>query len=113
MQAQTSSGNNVGPSQPRSTIIALGGSGAVNSALVKITGYVFLGVRRGDENRVAEINVHGLGDDQFFEALRVEYYKMKGYLRRYYSIWRYKHCDFFMVGVKFLACPSIICPVNS
>jgi hypothetical protein len=103
MQAQTSSGNNAGPSQQSSSTIAPGGSGAANNAPVKITGYVFLGVKRGDENRVAEINVHGLGDDEFFEALRVEYYKMKGYLRRYFSIWRYKHCDFFMVGTNFFA----------
>ncbi|KAF2810898.1 uncharacterized protein BDZ99DRAFT_441534 [Mytilinidion resinicola] len=60
-----------------------------------MTGYVFLGVRRGDEYKVAEINVHGLGDDQFFKELKAEYYTMKGYLWRLFSIWKFKHCDFF------------------
>lgn len=60
--------------------------------------YVFIGVRCGDEHKVAEINVSGFGDDQFFDELRAEYYKLKGHVRRYLSIWRFKHCDFVKVN---------------
>ena len=94
MQAQVGPGNNADSSQQGSNTSTLGSSGTAISALPKMAGYVFLGVKCGDENRVAEINVHGLGDDKFFEELREEYYKMKGYLRRFFSIWRYAHCDF-------------------
>ncbi|ORY04774.1 hypothetical protein BCR34DRAFT_591111 [Clohesyomyces aquaticus] len=97
LQAQIISRNDADSSKQGSNEAARGSSGTANSTPPRMAGYVFLGVKRGGEHNVAEINVHGLGDDQFFKELRAEYYKMKGYLRRFFSVWRFTHCDFVKV----------------
>lgn len=100
LQAQIISRSDTDPSPPGSNEAARGGSETADNAPLKMTGYVFLGVKRGVEHSVAEINVHGLGDDQFFKELRAEYHKMKGYLRRFFSVWRFAHCDFVKVELN-------------
>ena len=99
LQTQATSGNNPGFSQQDSNRATPSGSGrTVNNASSKLSGHIFIGIKCKDEHRIVEINVHGFGDDQFFKELRTEYYELKGYLRRYFSIWRFKHCDFVKVN---------------
>lgn len=38
-------------------------------------------------------------DHQFFAELKEEYWKHRGFLRRYLGMYAFKGCDFFKVGV--------------
>jgi hypothetical protein len=100
---KASPGNNPNLSQQGSSRATTSGSRRKSNNTPSNTPvYVFIGVKCGDEHKIAEINVHEFGDDQFFEELRAEYYKLKGRLRHYFSIWRFKHCDFVKVNTTLL-----------
>jgi hypothetical protein len=74
------------------------GSNAVRKAPVSQGElHVFLVVRRGDEHPVAQVKTHNITTDQFFFQLRMEYDRLRGWLRRCLSIWGYSHCDFYKV----------------
>jgi hypothetical protein len=60
--------------------------------------FVFLAVSRGDDHRLAQLPVHGLEDDCFFELLKEEYLRVRGLIRRLLSIYIYHHCNFMMVS---------------
>lgn len=62
--------------------------------------FVFLAVSQGEDYCLGELEVQGLEDDCFFQHLRAEYFKQRGYLYRWFSIWAYDHCDFVMVSVS-------------
>ena len=62
--------------------------------------FVLLSVNHGDNLRLAQLSVQGHTDDQFFSLLRAQYYRLRGFIRRYFSIWHYDHCR-FMKFVKY------------
>jgi hypothetical protein len=59
---------------------------------------VFLGVGNGGDCSLAQISVSTMDDDAFFEALRENYNKLRGFMRRYLSYEVYHHCDFVQVS---------------
>lgn len=62
--------------------------------------FAFLAVSQGEDYRLGELEVQGLEDDCFFQHLRAEYFKQRGFLYRWLSIWTYDHCDFVMVSAR-------------
>lgn len=59
-------------------------------------------MRSGNNLRLAQIDVKAMKDDHLFEAIKNNYQKLRGYLRRYFSIWRFAHCDFVKVCPRML-----------
>ncbi|KAL4933233.1 uncharacterized protein BDV17DRAFT_105288 [Aspergillus undulatus] len=57
--------------------------------------YVLLVVRRGSQHFLSQLRVHQSNDDNFFQALRSEYCRLRGWIRTIFSVWRYSHCDFY------------------
>ncbi|KAL7801726.1 hypothetical protein V8C43DRAFT_271803 [Trichoderma afarasin] len=57
--------------------------------------WVLLAVNRGKGFKLAQIYVSKLSCQRFFHELRGNYFNLRGYLRTYFSIWRYHHCDFY------------------
>ncbi|OTB18043.1 hypothetical protein K445DRAFT_20507 [Daldinia sp. EC12] len=53
-------------------------------------------VKRGLYHRLAQIGVMGLSSHDFFRIMRKEYFHLRGFIRSWFSIWRYSHCDFYM-----------------
>lgn len=62
--------------------------------------FVFLSIKKGQNLCLAQISVWNVGDQGFFAALRREYRKHKGWFRKWFSVWKFAHCDFTMVGSK-------------
>lgn len=62
--------------------------------------FVFLGIRLGDENRLAQIEIIDKKDDTFYEELKRSYKATKGILRRVLGIWKYAHCEFLKVPIS-------------
>lgn len=58
-----------------------------------------MGVKSGSI-QIAQIEVQALKDDLFFDALRHRYSKLRGFLRRWFGIWRYAHCDFIKARIQ-------------
>jgi hypothetical protein len=58
---------------------------------------VLLVVKVGTDYGLAQIPIHGITSLEFFKKLRSEYFRLRGYWRRYLSVWRYSHCDFYKV----------------
>ncbi|KAL4880350.1 hypothetical protein BJY04DRAFT_219346 [Aspergillus karnatakaensis] len=44
---------------------------------------------------MSQVDVYTLCDDTFFQSLRTEYYRLRGWMRNLLSAWRYSHCDFY------------------
>jgi hypothetical protein len=59
--------------------------------------FIFFGVATGEEYHLSQIETLKLSDDKFFSKLSEEYKRMKGWMRRWFSVWKYSHCDFSMV----------------
>ncbi|KAL4734433.1 hypothetical protein BDV11DRAFT_174782 [Aspergillus similis] len=57
--------------------------------------YVLLLVRRSNRHCLSQIRVHRSDDNAFFQTLRSDYCRLRGWLRNYLSVWRYSHCDFY------------------
>ena len=99
-----------GVSQPHQTINQPSGSSPthpMNSHLQGSTaniknGYskqlVILMVKKGMEHRLAQIGVSGHTCQTFFSAMKVEYLSLRGFWRKWLSVWRYSHCDFYKVS---------------
>ncbi|KAH5445950.1 hypothetical protein HBI30_189970 [Parastagonospora nodorum] len=51
--------------------------GDPNRTLTEAAAYVFIGIKSGGEHKIVEIDVSALGDDEFFNNLRVEYHKFE------------------------------------
>ncbi|KAL4963668.1 uncharacterized protein BDV14DRAFT_201635 [Aspergillus stella-maris] len=47
---------------------------------------------------LSQIDVHTFDDDAFFQALRSDYYRLRGRMRNWFSVWRYSHCDFYQIN---------------
>ncbi|PKY04628.1 hypothetical protein P168DRAFT_136900 [Aspergillus campestris IBT 28561] len=56
---------------------------------------VLLVVKRGHNYRLAQIRVSGSNHDTFFGTLREEYFRLRGMMRSWFSVWRYNHCEFY------------------
>ena len=68
----------------------------------KMTGFVLFGVHGSKRLqsaylRLAQIDVAGKDDDSFFDEMIVQYKKLRGFLRRNFSIWIFHTCDFIRV----------------
>ena len=67
------------------------------------TGFVLFGVYgskrlQSASLRLAQINVAVYSDDDsFFDEMAVQYRKLRGFLRRIFSIWVFHTCEFIMV----------------
>jgi hypothetical protein len=59
---------------------------------------VFFVVNAGSDNHLAQIKAINVSTHQFFYKIRKEYYRLRGSLRSWFSIWRYSHCDFCVVS---------------
>lgn len=55
---------------------------------------VFLTVSKNEDYRLAQIEALALEDDCFFEKLKDEYIRKRGYFRMLLSPWRYAGCEF-------------------
>lgn len=59
---------------------------------------VMLIVRSRDDFYLAQLKMHSTTTTvEFFRMLRLEYFKLRGFLSRYFSVWGYSHCDFYKV----------------
>ena len=71
--------------------------------LSNLTGFVLFGVHGSKrlQNaclRLAQIDVAVYNnDDSFFDEMTVQYGKLRGFLRRVFSIWIFETCEFIMV----------------
>jgi hypothetical protein len=61
--------------------------------------HVFLCVQIGNNKlRLSQINIAvDPTDDLFFKNLKSEYQRLRGRLRRWFSVWIYDHCEFIKV----------------
>ena len=80
--------------------------------LSNLSGFVLFGVH-GSKHlqnaclRLAQIDVAVYkDDDSFFDEMTVQYRKLRGFLRRVFSIWVFQTCEFIMVW------PSIVNAAN-
>ena len=56
-------------------------------------------VKQSAEYKLAQICVNGLDSHTFFGTLRDKYFYLRGFLRSWFSVWRYSHCDFYMASI--------------
>ena len=66
------------------------------------TGFVLFGVHGSQRLqsaylRLAQIEVSDKDDDEFFDQMIVEFRRLRGFLRRTFSIWVFHTCEFIMV----------------
>lgn len=57
--------------------------------------HVLFLVKRGDNYRLAQICVGDMSANTFFGSLKEEYFRLRGVLRGWFSIWRFSHCEFY------------------
>lgn len=50
---------------------------------------------RGRDFKIVQIRVEGDRNRTFFGELRKEYFRLRGFIRSWCSIWTYSHCDFY------------------
>jgi hypothetical protein len=62
--------------------------------------FVFFTLKNGQDYRLSQIGVYNVGDDGFFNALKREYRKGKGWTRRFLSVWKFAYCEFTMVSLS-------------
>lgn len=54
-------------------------------------------VQKGLDYRLAQLEVTGHTCHTFFSSMKNEYFNLRGTLRKWLSVWRYSHCDFYKV----------------
>ena len=69
----------------------------------KFTGFVLFGVHGSQRLqsaylRLSQIDVFDKDDDDFFDQMIVEFKRLRGFLRRTFSIWVFHTCEFVTVG---------------
>ncbi len=74
---------------------------------VKQERYVIMLVKRADTHLMSQIDVRQLCDNTFFQSLRKEYRRLRGWLRNLFSVWRYSHCDFYQVFFFVSTCHAL------
>lgn len=55
--------------------------------------------KQGGDYRLAQISVSNMACHTFFSTMKIEYFRLRGILRGWFSVWRYSHCDFYKVSV--------------
>lgn len=55
-------------------------------------------VRRGLDYKLAQIRVRGRSCRVFFSTLKERYYNLRRLVRGWFGVWRYSHCEFYMVS---------------
>jgi hypothetical protein len=61
--------------------------------------HVFLLVRVGMVTKVSQIVINKeTTSPVFFKNLRLDYFRLRGFLRTWFGVWRYSHCDFYQVS---------------
>jgi hypothetical protein len=99
-------------SKPRGNPAASGalakGSGQEPSIQLVQTGrspnyslHLLLVVKTGSSHHLSQIELHGASTKQFFRQLRSDYFKLRGCIRSFFSIWVYSHCDFYKVSISY------------
>ncbi|KAI1094979.1 hypothetical protein F5B19DRAFT_394475 [Rostrohypoxylon terebratum] len=58
--------------------------------------HILFVVQKGVDYKIAQIVVNNLCCHEFFCKLRDDYFHLRGFIRAWFSIWRYSHCDFYM-----------------
>ncbi|KAI2464067.1 hypothetical protein F4781DRAFT_414221 [Annulohypoxylon bovei var. microspora] len=53
-------------------------------------------VKRDTEYKISQINISGLSCQRFFSTLKKDYFRLRGFIPNWFSIWRFSHCDFYM-----------------
>lgn len=61
---------------------------------------VLLLAKQGEDYKLAQICVGNSNCDIFFGTLKEEYFRLRGVLRGWFSIWRFSHCDFYKVNAS-------------
>lgn len=51
-----------------------------------------------DRLQLSEIEAQGLCNEELFKRMREEYYRTKGWFRRWFGLMRFSHCEFYKVG---------------
>lgn len=69
------------------------------------TGFVLFGVHGSQRLqsaylRLAQIEVSDKDDDEFFDEMIVEFRRLRGFIRRTFSIWVFHTCEFIMVRLN-------------
>ncbi|KAJ5429553.1 hypothetical protein N7491_006569 [Penicillium cf. griseofulvum] len=54
--------------------------------------------KQGGDYRLAQIGVSNTNSHTFFITMRKEYFRLRGVIRGWFSVWRYSHCDFYKVN---------------
>ncbi|KAH7631266.1 hypothetical protein B0T09DRAFT_339512 [Sordaria sp. MPI-SDFR-AT-0083] len=91
-----SPGNNHRDQPPASQPQIAGGNGATVIGIGQPDRRVLFIVSQGIDYKLAQICITGLNDCQaFFGTLKENYFRLRGQLRSWFSIWRYSHCDFY------------------
>ena len=68
------------------------------------SGHVLLVVRQGPilemvpDYKLAHIPITQVDDEGFFRMVRENYFRLRGFIRSWFSVWRYSHCDFYEVS---------------
>lgn len=69
----------------------------------RLDGYILFGVEgskrlQSSQTRLAQIDVTVCeDDDSFFDEMKIQYKRLRGYLRWVFSIWVFHRCEFIMV----------------
>jgi hypothetical protein len=58
---------------------------------------VLLIVKRGSQYKLSQIETIRHSNFTFFSSLKADYFLLRGFFRRWFSVWRYSHCDFYRV----------------
>lgn len=74
------------------------GSESTIAAISITRPHVLFLAKQGGEYRLSQISVGDMSCNSFVSALKKEYFRLRGHLRGWLSIWRYSHCDFYKVS---------------
>ncbi|CAI7654833.1 unnamed protein product [Penicillium crustosum] len=67
-----------------------------NIADISITRHrVLFLAKKGGDYRLAQICVSNMNCYTFFSTMKKEYFRLRGVLRGWFSVWRYSHCEFY------------------
>jgi hypothetical protein len=94
---------NLHPSIPQLGTVSNGQIPAHESPL-----FVFLMAATGPLTKVSQISItRNTTTSAFFMSLKFEYLRLRGFLRRWFSVWRYSHCEFYQaISIKQHQCFS-------
>lgn len=66
--------------------------------------YVYMCIEKSGSYHFAALRSDRMkADVEFFSGLKAEYLKVRGLVRKWFSMWRYNHCEFFRVSSSCLS----------